>query len=187
MQTGTWRCFVAVPIPDALRNAIMAARETWMSEPGLADVRWTDPAAWHLTLAFLGSLPPADVEGVARWVATVAGRHREHAAKTGGLGAFPDARHARVVWYGVDGDGAFGALAADLWQTLSVAAADPFRPHITLARARGKGIDVRSWLSRSSPASPSAELAVVRIDVMRSHLGTGPARYERLASYELRG
>jgi RNA 2',3'-cyclic 3'-phosphodiesterase len=185
MSSGTWRCFVAVPIPDALRRALLPERDTWIADPDVPRLRWTDPASWHLTLAFLGAVPSDDVPALADRVGAVAGRHRAHRVGTGGLGAFPHPRRAGVVWYGVEPDAALGALAADLAQDLSLDVGDPFQPHLTLARARRGGVDVRAWLSRFGGSAPAGQLPVQQIDLMRSHLGSGPARYERLATFLL--
>jgi 2'-5' RNA ligase len=44
-------------------------------------------------------------------------------------------------------------------------------------------VDLRSWLASAS--APEGELVADRIQLMRSHLGRGPARYETLAAMKL--
>ena len=62
----------------------------------------------------------------------------------------------------------------------------PYRPHLTLARARFQPVDLRHWLADASPSVPDGRLEVGRVELMRSHLGAGPARYETLATVTLR-
>ena len=107
---------------------------------------------------------------------------------TGRLGAFARPGSARVLWYGVaDEDGALAALADDLAVALEVPLEDAYRPHITLARARRHWIDLRGWIVEASEAAPKSAIEVRAMELMRSHLGHGPARYETLASFPLGG
>ena len=72
---------------------------------------------------------------------------------TGGLGAFPSPGSARVLWYGVaDPDGRLAALAGDLTGALGLDGRGPFRPHVTLARARREPVDLRRWLGAAASA-----------------------------------
>jgi len=89
-----------------------------------------------------------------------------------------------VLWYGVaDPHGAMATLATDLHDALGVELKAPYRPHLTLARARRAPVPATAWLAET--AMPAGELLVDRVELLRSHLGAGPARYERLASASL--
>lgn len=147
-------------------------------------MRWTDPAGWHLTLAFLGSTDPFAVDGLATGLASAVAGHTGFSVTTGGLGAFPRAGAARVLWYGIDPDPRLGALAADVAAALGVADDRPFAPHLTLARARDRGTDLAGWLAGRD--TPTGRIAVEEVRLYRSHLGRGPARYETLSSVPLR-
>jgi 2'-5' RNA ligase len=175
---------VAVPIGDALRSRLATAAETWRAHPDGAGLRWTDPASWHLTLAFIGLVPVADVERVTASIERAARGAAPMRLATGGLGAFPSQRRARVLWYGVaDPGGRLAELAGALAAALELEAASPFRPHLTLARARRAPVTVVDLVAQAD--APRGRIDVDRIDLMRSHLGGGPAHYERLASVRL--
>ena len=119
-------------------------------------------------------------------MAAVAEGHRGLTVPTGRLGAFHRSGSARVLWYGVgDGLGALPALAADLARAYGLATGEPYRPHVTVARARRRPVDLRGWIEEASASAPEGQLSVSRVELMRSHLGGGPARYERLASVQL--
>ncbi len=175
-----WRCFVAVPIGESLRSARAEAVDGWKLE----GLRWTDPASWHVTLAFLGPTDPAGVASIEALMVKVAAAHGPMHLRTGGLGAFPSPGRARVLWYGVgDPAGELGLLARGLHSELGVEVAGPYRPHLTLARARRDPVNLAPFLADAS--APEGEVVVDRLDLMRSHLGGGPARYEVVGSASL--
>ena len=184
MSAERWRCFVAIPIGEALREDLRTAVAGWRDRKDLAGLRWTDADAWHVTLAFLGPIDPAAVTGVVERLATVAEPHLATRSTTGGLGGFPAPARARVAWYGIeDADGRLARLAADVGVALGLDASRPLWPHLTLARARREPVDLRPWLASAS--APTGVLAADRIELVRSHLGGGPARYETLAAITL--
>jgi 2'-5' RNA ligase len=183
-----WRCFVAVQIDDHLRRGLTRAVHAWRRRPDCADLRWTDADGWHLTLAFLGSTDPGRVAVIAAALERAAGSQPPFAVHAGGVGAFPSRARARVAWYGfADPDRRLAGLAVSVREALGIEPeARPFRPHVTLARARADAaIDLRAWVASGAAEAPSAELRVDAIRLMRSHLGRGPARYEELAAMPL--
>jgi len=182
--TAAWRCFVAVPIGSELRRALGAAVEEWRAPPEASDLRWADPGSWHLTLAFLGATDPSRVPAITQALEAIAGEGEPFTVTCGGIGAFPSPRRARVVWYGVtDGAERLAELAADVSAAVGLDVARPFHGHVTLGRARGeRPLDV-TWLTAETP--PEGSVTVDRIELMRSHLGSGPARYETVASVPL--
>ncbi len=185
MTAERWRLFVAVPIGEALRADLAAAVEAWRRRPDLSGLRWTDASVWHLTLAFMGATDPAAVPVLVDALREVAARHEPARLTTGGLGAFPSRGRARVAWYGVgDPDRRLQRLAADVARAAGLDEDARFRAHITLARARSEPVDLRSWLAEAEARAdaPSGILDLDRVELMRSHLGRGPARYKVLES-----
>ena len=187
-MTERWRCFVAVPLPDDLRADLAAAVERWRADPRTDGLRWVDPSGLHVTLAFLGGLDPRDVPAVEARIRSVVTGHRKVVAGTGRLGAFHRAGSVRVLWHAVeDPEGELSALADDMCSALDVQLEEPFRPHVTLARARRRPVDLRGWIEPASLQAPAGQLTVDGVRLMRSHLGRAPAAYETLASIPLTG
>ena len=179
-----WRCFVAVPIGPDLSAALRTAVERWRSRPDLEGLRWTDPDAWHLTLAFIGAVEADTVDTLRATLAGVASTSEPLTLTTGGVGGFPSARQGRVAWYGVaDPDSALHALARRVRERLGLDPAAPFRGHVTLGRAKRDPVDLRAW--RDSASAPAGTMEVRTLQLMRSHLGRGPARYELIESAAL--
>ena len=185
-MTERWRCFVAAALDRQLRARLADAVATWRNDPRTEGLRWAGEDALHLTLAFLGPVDPGRVAEIEHDIGRVAARHDPASLATHRLGAFARPGSARVLWYGVaDPDGRMTALAHDLAEALGLPAEEPFRPHVTLARARRRSVDLRGWIEPASESAPEGILAVREVHLMRSHLGRGPARYETLATFPL--
>lgn len=183
-MTESWRCFVAIPIGEPLRRDLAAAVERWRTWPDLVGLRWTDPAGWHVTLAFLGAVNPGHVAELGEAVRAVAVDGQPAVLRSGGVGGFPSARRARVAWYGIaDPEGHLVDIADRLRTALELDSSAPFRPHLTLGRARGEPVDLSAW--RTAADEPQGVREVTRLELMRSHLGRGPARYEIISSTPL--
>jgi 2'-5' RNA ligase len=187
MIDDAWRCFVGVPIGeplrDELRTAVADLRTGTSAESD--DLRWTDPDAWHLTLAFLGPTAMSDVPRLAQAMVEVAGEHAPFGIATGGLGAFPSRRDVRILWYGLaDRSRRLAELAVAVRLAVGCETSSPFRAHLTLARARGdRGVAVPS--STWKAPMPAGQVAIEQLLLYRSHLGPGAARYEVLSSAPL--
>jgi 2'-5' RNA ligase len=179
---------VAVPVPPGLRRSLRAAVARWRAEPGAPDLRWTDPAGWHVTLAFLGRTDPATVPEIAEALAAAVRPAEGFTVTTGRLGAFPRPGAALSAWVGItDPDGRLGELAAAVQAVvLPPDRRRPLRAHLTLGRSRiRRGEPLGPWLA--DRAFPTTDLPVEAVILYRSHLGRGPARYEELARVTLTG
>ncbi len=172
------RLFVALPVDEEVRRRLAEATASWRTgERGDEHWRWTRPAGWHVTLAFLGDV---DDERAGEVVDVVG----PAVAGAGGVRlALSDVAHFRRrvlhVALADEPPGAVAGLGEDVQQAL--AAADfpvkqqPVVPHLTLARAR-KG---------QRPALPDllvpeATWTVDEARVYVSHLHPKGARYEVL-------
>jgi RNA 2',3'-cyclic 3'-phosphodiesterase len=188
------RLFVAVvPPPEVLADLGAAVAPRQADQAAHPDLRWTGPEDWHVTLAFLGEVPGPVATGLAPALERAAAGHRPFPLALAGAGAFPAAPHARVLWCGLDGDHpALAALAASVADAVTRAGARtpdagrPFRPHLTLARSRGRTpADVRDLVTAlSGYASPS--WPVDRIQLIDSHPGGRP-RYSPIGRWPLNG
>lgn len=174
----TARLFAALELPAAVRAALAAFGATAAaSDPALRPVA---EDSLHLTLAFLGHRPLAEVDPAAgALLATPFTPPRL------GLGdpLWLSPRRPHVLTIALeDPDGTLAALHADVTARLAAAIdwkaeTRPFRPHVTVARVR-HGTRPRR---RELPDAPRADFTAAGLVLFRSHLGGGPARYEPLA------
>ena len=148
-ETPGPRRFVALALPEELRVDLAAAtahlRPTaaaGLRPASAAGLRPALPAGWHVTLAFLGHLD-ADLAAVA--VEVVAACLRRTAPRPAPrltlrrAGRFGD--RVLVVHITDDPEGSLSAFVTELHTELRSAGFDlpdrSYRPHLTLARARG--------------------------------------------------
>lgn len=181
----TDRLFVAVPLTDEMRAALVAhvMRATHGRPlPG----RPSPPPNWHVTMRFLG---PTDRVAYERVLAALAEADLggPFSITFGGLGAFPRAVRATVLWLAIKGGSdRLERLAEGVEQAAQQAGFGPedrpFHPHLTLSRIRPHQ-DVTPLIEQVARFPLS--LTVDRLVVYRSHLGRGAPRYEELESVEL--
>jgi 2'-5' RNA ligase len=153
------RGFLAVVPPPAVLRWTESVADSARAFHRIGDgLRWTRPEQRHLTLQFLGPVPDGDslAQSVTESVRGVA----PFTLALGGVGAFPSAARASVVWLGVSrGAEELGALAGAIATATGPLGfgADhrPFRPHVTLARA-ARARDLRALVERlwTGPAGP---------------------------------
>ncbi|WP_033215248.1 RNA 2',3'-cyclic phosphodiesterase [Kitasatospora phosalacinea] len=183
------RLFVAVNPPARAKQELADAAAPLRGLPGADRLRWTDPAGWHLTLAFLGEVPADEVPAVEGALARLAGEHPAHRLRLSGGGTFGE----RALWAGVEGEvRALRALAAAVQQALGAEDEERrFHPHLTLARSgttRGRGPGAPGELRTLAAAMRDfrgTEWAAGRIQLMRSEPGYGPARYTAVEGWPL--
>ncbi len=178
------RLFVAVPVPDPLAARLEAA----VAALALAGVRTTARSHLHVTLHFLGEVDPARVPALTTALARACAEAEPFSLEFGAVAPAPP-RRPRMLWARAQAAPAYAALAHAVAAAAAAAApgADPPRtaaPHVTLARARGRGEGVR-WPPPRALAD--AALAVRACALVRSELGPSGPRHTVLATFPLRG
>jgi len=115
------RCFIAIDLSSDVRAAIAWAQTRVRTAAAHADVRWVDPAQFHLTLKFLGAVPDGRVAAVSGALEAAVAGTSPVGLVAAGLGGFPSLRSARVLWAGI---------------AAGVPEGRPFQGHLTIARVR---------------------------------------------------
>jgi len=188
-----WRVFLAIEIPDAVRQALSEPLEAL--QPLHESIRINPTEQMHLTLHFLGHLPRPVVEALPSDLAGVVSRDHRFGLMAQGVGAFPAITRPRVLWAGITGADLprLKALQAELGGALRTAGVtvdgERFHPHLTLGRVRRplrapERAVLREWSTRWDAAT-FGEVPVDRVRLMRSQLGGGPPRYTTLTTFDL--
>jgi 2'-5' RNA ligase len=138
-MTERIRTFVAIELPEAIQQGL--ARVQDQLKQGRPPVRWVSPHQIHLTLHFLGEIPPEELPAVAEAARIAASGALPFELEAAGVGAFPNLGRPRVVWVGLQGDmEALHRLQSRLTQELAARGFPPedrpFSPHLTLGRVR---------------------------------------------------
>ena len=175
------RLFIAVALTTEARHAL-AARLDGATVPG----RRTKPHNWHMTLRFIGAVDEPTVDRLVRSLdeSDLGSRFR---IRWGGLGAFPRAAKATVLWVGLtEGAGELADLASRVESAVEAVGLPgedrPFRPHLTLSRIRPQQ-NVAELVDAVEPVR--VMMPVDRVVLVQSHLDGGAARYQTLESFDL--
>jgi RNA 2',3'-cyclic 3'-phosphodiesterase len=208
---ATARLFVAVDPPLSVREQLVewargVAAAARIAGSPRGSLRLLDAQSLHLTLCFLGSRPVGEIDALAAALAPCA-EHARQLSVGAPLWLPPRRPHALAVEIH-DRDGGLERTRERVSTALAgVSAWRPerrrFRPHITLARLRGRaaggrratagsavGAAERSRADRAGrepplPATPRLSFAPEAIVLYRSWLAPDGATYEALARSEL--
>lgn len=187
------RLFLAIePTPDA-RTAIsdLLSRASGMLGASSTAVRWIARDNLHLTLQFLGEVPPDRRDALV--TALQPGfALRPFTVSLDRFGAFPPSGPPRTIWLGV-GIGADGVrevhaeLARRLARLRFEAEARPYSPHLTVARVRDehrrRAAAVRATLA--SISVPPIAWQVTHASLFESDLSGPKPKYVERARLEL--
>jgi 2'-5' RNA ligase len=126
------RLFVAVDLPDRVRDRLLAVRPTAL--PGVQLTRRED---LHLTLHFIGEIGGEPLGAVRAALAGV--RVAAFSIGLRGVGRFPPEGPPQVLWAGLRPNPPLSALREAVGTALAAAVGfrpedRPYKPHVTLAR-----------------------------------------------------
>jgi 2'-5' RNA ligase len=177
------RLFVGVPVDAGLRRQLAAALSTLSALDTAARLKPVPPANYHLTLQFIGAFDPQRQGELHRAVDAAAVGQAAQRLALDRIAAFPSAARPVAV-AALPGDpapvlGLQRAVRAALGAVGLAPDHDRYRPHVTLARLRGRGA-----LALEAIDFGPGELPIDRVCLFES-LGTPqgvryPVRYERL-------
>jgi len=145
------RSFVAVPLPEDVRAALSSVAGALA--PELPQVRWSRKAEnLHVTVKFLGQVEEDRLEALGTALAEALGPLPRFEVEVRGMGAFPSARQASVIWVGLDDAAhnmaAVAAAVERVGEQFGIAREQrPFRAHVTVGRCKGRGVDARAALA----------------------------------------
>jgi 2'-5' RNA ligase len=129
------RLFVALEIPEAVRENLAAIQKTFSSKG--SQVRWVPPQNFHVTLKFIGSVPTEKVQAIIEALRGVSVDDRVDVCFQG-LGWYLNAKTGVMLWATVEDSKSLAALAASIDRRLAPLGIAPenrsFMPHLTLAR-----------------------------------------------------
>jgi len=184
------RLFVALDLPEALRDGIAAWGGGELSDPALRPV---PRESLHITLAFLGYTPERDIERIGE---VIIGGLKPPAPllRLGGPVAKPSPKQPRL--FALPADSAdIVALQKALEERLVAEhlykpEKRPFWPHVTVARVKPEGGGSRrprpvERRPGKLPAKLLSPVLGVRVTLYRSELQPRGAHYTPLAQVEL--
>ena len=170
------RCFIAVIPPADVVSDIDRFLEPRRTATESSPWRWSRPATYHLTLAFMAEFPGNRIEELAQGLDEWAGRRAPLAMNIAGAGGFRGPEHAKVLYLGVPGAAAvqLGEWSGQLRALATHHGGHPdgtgFRAHLTIARAQR--VQKAGRLLQALDTYASREFVVPEVVLVESRLAT---------------
>lgn len=180
------RLFIGVWLSPVLRDEVVNYMETIRKNS--LGFKWTIPEQLHFTLKFLGEVTTADRNRLIVKLQEVADRTSEFTVALGAPGQFPNVGNPRIAWIGLSrGEAAMKNLAncvEAFCVAAGFAAADkPFRPHLTIARARP---DCPLQLALAPDVVFDNSMKVQSFDLVESRLTSSGSVYRSVGQFPLK-
>lgn len=176
------RLFFGLEIPDLVKRQLLAFKQP------LNSARWQSARQMHITLFFLGSIADHHLEAIPRLVGTL--NLEPFDLKPRGLGYFGPIQYPKILWVGVEPVAPLAQLHETLAERLQPLGIEPegkpFKPHITLARFKGRTARLYGLLEDYADFEAS-EFRVDQVTLFESHLSPGGSHYEALHRFPLTG
>jgi 2'-5' RNA ligase len=183
------RVFVALDIPAEARAAVAAL--VVKLRPSCRNARWVRTEGSHITLKFIGEVSPEKTKAIEAALASIRSPDPVE-MDFRGVGFFPNDRHPRVFWAGIEAGRQLAELAAAVeasLEALGIAREQrAFSPHLTLARLESaRGLDaLRAAIASAGPLEFGRTTAR-EFHLYQSILKPSGAEYTRLATYPFAG
>jgi RNA 2',3'-cyclic 3'-phosphodiesterase len=189
------RAFIAIDLSPEIRR--MLDQVITQLKDRLVDVpiRWVPAENIHLTLMFLGDVSVKSLEMLKKVLQNEVSSHHSFEFSVGGLGAFPNTRHARVLWVGVEAPAELVNVQRGIETSVSRLGYSredrPFSAHLTLGRvsrnATSKDIHLISDVFEATKVGFLGVAQVDEIHLLKSDLRPTGAVYSRVFSAPLSG
>lgn len=171
------RLFIGIPLADAVARELSAL--CGRLRAGTDGLRWSAPESWHITLQFLGSTTEEQYACVAGRLSEI--RSAPVRVRLGGVDVF---ERAGIFHVEVELTDELVALQRQVTAHTMPCGFEPedrsYRPHITLARAKGDaGRRQLKKMKERVKAQPQFLPFIAREFLLyESHLGAGGSKYE---------
>lgn len=182
------RLFIAIETPAEIKAQIAVLQEKLQNSN--ADVRWEPAEKLHTTLEFLGDVKTDLLPEIVSYLERACRQYSCLELKYTGTGYFPDRRHPKVVWAGVQGLlGNITNLQKTIHDGTSQLTSQPdgnkFHPHVTLGRVRTIR-NLNSLLTiMESTTFESQPVKIPEVVLVRSELHPDGSRYSVLGRFPL--
>jgi 2'-5' RNA ligase len=192
-STAPLRLFVAISIPQPVRDEIIRVQQELQPLVSRDVARWARSDQFHLTLRFLGDVPADGVEDLKKSAGAVCQNARPLSLRAEGVGFFPNPRSPRVIWVGInDRAGRLVDLQRQIETAVGQFSPEPgeknFTGHATLGRLKNpRPADIRDLAARAQSLEKRlfGEWTAHEIEIIRSELSPAGARYTSLAVIRL--
>lgn len=184
----TIRCFISINLDDyIIRKIIELIDHLRKCE---ADIKWVESNNLHLTLKFLGNTPVEDIPLIEKVLRKISKKFLPFYIKIKGIGIFPDKRHPRVLWIGLENKEVIIDIHKQIEANMSKIGykkeEKEFNPHITIGRTRSLlKIDRLIECLNDYKTYEFGSLLVDKINLMKSNLTPKGPIYTKIIDVNL--
>jgi 2'-5' RNA ligase len=187
------RVFIAIPVPETVRNALEEVQEELRSVLQGEVVRWTKRTQFHLTLRFLGDVDSTQVQDLAHSLRQACEPFAPLPLRAERIGFFPHMRSPRVVWAWVhDSNEVLPRLQQSIERAVAKftreAVEEKFTGHVTLGRVkriRRAEADALGKIAVGMAERFFGEWTANHVELIQSELSSEGSRYRTLDAVEL--
>lgn len=180
------RLFIALEIPSATRESLatlLASMRSITKEP-----RWVRAENLHVTLKFLGEVAEGKVDAVRNALREIRS-DKVVALEFRGSGFFPNEKHPRVFWAGMEASPNLKTLASDIESAMEKLGIPrekrEFSPHLTLARfERPRLPEALRKLITDNQQREFGSLRTNEFHLIQSTLKPAGAEYTTVATFQ---
>jgi len=175
------RIFVVINLPEEIRRELLSYERRWKN----LRIKWTNFYNLHLTLEFLGEVNRWELKKILQAIEKTALEIKPFDIKLDKITLGPDSTQAKMFWVTVCVNENIRELKNSINKNLKNCdfklEEQEFKPHITLARARGNQLKGK----QTNIILPNMKFKLESIEVMQSQLHPGGAKYKVVESFKL--
>jgi 2'-5' RNA ligase len=175
------RLFVGIDLPWDLRQRVA------LLGGGIPGARWVPAGNLHLTLRFVGEVPPFRAEEIDHALAAL--RARRLTLTLAGVGTFSKGGRETQLWVGVERNPSLDLLQSKVETACQRAGLEPerrrFAPHVTLARLDNAAPPRLAAFVQANNLFRSAPIELGHFTLFSSRLGKEASVYTAEAVYPL--
>jgi 2'-5' RNA ligase len=189
------RAFIAIELSHEIHQGLDQVISQLKKRLEVSVIRWVPAENIHLTLKFLGDVSIANVEMLKKILQAEAVSCPHFEISVGGLGAFPNAHHPRVVWVGVEAPQDLNNLQHAIetaTERLGYTKEErPFSAHLTLGRvsrnATPKDARLIGEVLESTKVGFLGLAHIEAVHLFKSELSPSGSIYTKMFSASLKG
>lgn len=192
-ERGLFRLFIALPLPETIKDEIAKAQMELRSALPENSVRWTKREQFHLTLKFLGDVEAQRIEPLTHALRCVCEKVSALKLRGEGIAFFPGPRRPRVVWAALHDPQEQLPL---LQRAIEIAVQDftgekpeeKFSGHVTLGRIKQiqrHETEILAGLAAGMVERTFGEWTADTVELVRSELASSGASYTVLGAIPL--
>ncbi len=177
------RIFIAINLPDDIKRTLLSYEKRWRN----LHIRWTNFNKMHITVEFLGEVNRRDLDAILLAAENTAMKIKPFDIRLDKIVLGPDSVQAKMFWATIHIDSCLmkfkNLMDENLKQNNFIPEEREFKPHITLARARGNQLKGK----RTNIVLANLRFKAESVEVIESQLHPGGAKYKVVESFKFGG